>query len=813
MKSESEQSKRREKQPVVSMSMDPIAGMLKSRVLDPPSRPGLLACLDRFEIHELVGYGGMGAVFKARDPNTSEIVAIKLLRKELAVNPRAVHRFLVEARHMQRMSHPNIVQVLEVSDRPEGPYFVMPYMAKGSLAAAIRPGKPCHPSLLLRIAREIASALEHAHARGIIHRDIKPANILFDSSSKAYLTDFGLLRTVYNDSIIDVRRPQCEGTGPYMSPAVAAGQAEDTRCDIYAFGAVLYELLTSVPPYEGQATEEVLRAIQAGPPVPIRDRNPDAPTGLAQIAEWAMARHLRDRYAQMSDVLADLERVERGLAPVGPHGERARPGQSKPPRGSTSDEAERRTNRAPMLVGIAAAVVALTITAVILLTMDRNKRSLPVGGPPTGEPQQREKRLPDPPTTHRNTAPTTHRNDTPPWTTPAHLKGEVLWRLGVPGYTIAIPTGRATHDGREVTQLEHQSARVNSTPLVAKGMVCFHAEGKIFGADPVKGEKKWEFLPFPNSEGVVRNFSISDVASDFNLYDGALLVGAGGRKTGALVSVDLKTGKERWRCDFADSIGRASPVLRGDVAYVVRWGYPTQTVVAFDLKARRTSWKYTWRPGSGGGQPAVANGMVYLVNESKKEKKETKSLVALDAKTGDKKWETPLPPAGGIRGGIAVNDRQVVYLTNAWTIAVDPTRGNILWRYDALGYGNKTAGGPRGEFNGGPTIAGDLVLVGGVLDREGYLLAMNAKTGRGAWRLETIGRPAQIMVSGGAAYFGTTKGFLYAVDASSGNGKWKVSLGGYVFARPAISDGVIYVGNTDGYFFAVRGPNKRGSAP
>jgi len=318
MKKELQHSGQVSKPSEAFMSVDPLAGMLRLRMLDPPSHPGLLACLDRFEIHELVGYGGMGAVFKARDPKTGEIVAIKLLRKELAVNPRAVHRFLVEARHMQRMSHPNIVPVLEVSDRPEGPYFVMPYMSAGSLAGRLTPGTSCHSDIVLRVAGDIASALEHAHGRGIIHRDIKPANILFDNSENAYLTDFGLLRTVYNDSIVDVRRPQCEGTGPYMSPAVAAGQAEDTRCDIYAFGAVLYEMLTGVPPYEAPTVEAVLQAIQEGPPPAIRQRNANAPPALVQIAEGAMARNLRDRYAQISDVLADVKRIERGSDPIGP---------------------------------------------------------------------------------------------------------------------------------------------------------------------------------------------------------------------------------------------------------------------------------------------------------------------------------------------------------------------------------------------------------------------------------------------------------------------------------------------------------------
>jgi sugar lactone lactonase YvrE len=166
----------------------------------------------------------------------------------------------------------------------------------------------------------IAEGLQFAHRRGIIHRDLKPANILRTGEQGACLADFGLARTLFNDTIVDVERPQWEGTAPYMSPGVAAGDAEDTRCDIYAFGALLYEMLTGEPPYAGRTLQEIRTQILAGPPKPIQERNPAADSGLRAVAEGAMARELRDRYADMSDVLADLQRIKEGKAPVGPRG-------------------------------------------------------------------------------------------------------------------------------------------------------------------------------------------------------------------------------------------------------------------------------------------------------------------------------------------------------------------------------------------------------------------------------------------------------------------------------------------------------------
>jgi serine/threonine protein kinase/sugar lactone lactonase YvrE len=306
--------------PPVSVFAGPIAELVGHRLLSPPTRPGLLASLARYEVIRVLGGGGMGVVVLAHDAENGRDVAIKLIRPELVPEQRIVHRFVKEAGHLQKLKHPNVVPVLEVSDRAEGPYFVMPFFEQGSLAQRIRPGQPLDSETILDTSMQIAEGLAFAHRHGIIHRDLKPANILMGNDGKSCLADFGLARTMFNDSIIDVEREQLEGTAPYMSPGVAAGNAEDTRCDIYAFGALLYEMLTGEPPYAGRNTNDIRQQIMAGPPKPIRERNPEADAGLAAIAEGAMARELRDRYADMADVLADLERIKIGKSPQGPRG-------------------------------------------------------------------------------------------------------------------------------------------------------------------------------------------------------------------------------------------------------------------------------------------------------------------------------------------------------------------------------------------------------------------------------------------------------------------------------------------------------------
>jgi serine/threonine protein kinase len=218
---------------------------------------------------------------------------------------------------LKRLRHTNIVPVQEISDRTEGPYFVMPYFEKGSLANRIKAGQPLDTESILDIVSQVAEGLSFAHRSGIIHRDLKPANVLLGTDGHACLADFGLARTMFNDTIVDVESRQLEGTAPYMSPAVAAGDAEDTRCDIYSFGALLYEMLTGHQPYKGRGTKEILDQILVGPPKPITSLNPNADRSLVVVAEKAMARELRDRYADMRDVLKDLQRIKENKQPIG----------------------------------------------------------------------------------------------------------------------------------------------------------------------------------------------------------------------------------------------------------------------------------------------------------------------------------------------------------------------------------------------------------------------------------------------------------------------------------------------------------------
>jgi serine/threonine protein kinase len=196
----------------------------------------------------------------------------------------------------------------------------MPYIKGGTLRDRLGGSKALDRSEILSICTQVAKGLMYAHARGLIHRDLKPDNLLIDDREQAYITDFGLVRSFMDNSMLDVSQLTAEGTPAYMSPGVAAGHMEDTRCDIYAFGAMMYEMLTGKLPYNGPDVDSILEAIRCGPPPAIQKINPSADKHLISIAETAMARELRARYATMEDILQDLERVARGQAPNGSHG-------------------------------------------------------------------------------------------------------------------------------------------------------------------------------------------------------------------------------------------------------------------------------------------------------------------------------------------------------------------------------------------------------------------------------------------------------------------------------------------------------------
>jgi serine/threonine protein kinase len=222
------------------------------------------AKLQRYEVLERLGTGGMATVYRALDKNLGREVAIKLLHEHLVYEESFKERFEQEARLIATLNHPNIIQVfdfdsLEISNGRVY-YMVMPYLAGKTLVDVLSEyrarGEVLPHERIEQITRDIASALDYAHQRGMIHRDVKPANIIFDDHNRAILTDFGIARLALGSGF--TQEGMIVGTPAYMSPEQAIGQNVDGRSDIYALGVILYEMLTGRPPFGDDGTMSIL---------------------------------------------------------------------------------------------------------------------------------------------------------------------------------------------------------------------------------------------------------------------------------------------------------------------------------------------------------------------------------------------------------------------------------------------------------------------------------------------------------------------------------------------------------------------------
>jgi eukaryotic-like serine/threonine-protein kinase len=255
---------------------------------------------NRYVLCTRIAHGGMGIVFRARQCDLDRVVAIKVVRPELADNPRMVARFRREAIALSRVVHHNVVFLIEYGETDRGPFLVLPYLRGRSLGASLAVG-----SLSFRRIRtvidQLLAALGAAHARGVVHGDVKTDNILIDrdASGRDHITliDFGLART--SDQLDDIDRGRVAGTPEYVAPEVIGGCEPTPGSDLYAVGVVLYELLTGTPPFTGKPGKDILLDHVREPIIPPSVRCPDRriPEPLERIVIRALAKDPRARFA------------------------------------------------------------------------------------------------------------------------------------------------------------------------------------------------------------------------------------------------------------------------------------------------------------------------------------------------------------------------------------------------------------------------------------------------------------------------------------------------------------------------------------
>ncbi len=261
----------------------------------------------RYKIKAELGRSGMSTVYRAFDPVSNREVAIKILPREMLDNLVTRARFKREIKLISSLEHPAIVPVYDVGGEDNHqPFFVMRYMSGGSLTEMIKKGRFSLRDAALVIER-LAAALDHAHSRGVIHRDIKPDNVLFDTGNNPYLSDFGVAK--FTESLVSSTGREVIGTPAYISPEQALGEDVDHRADIYALGAMLYEMLTGERPF-GKDTVIGLALQHVNDPVPnILNLRPDLPGEVDVIIKTAMAKNREKRYATALELAHELNKA------------------------------------------------------------------------------------------------------------------------------------------------------------------------------------------------------------------------------------------------------------------------------------------------------------------------------------------------------------------------------------------------------------------------------------------------------------------------------------------------------------------------
>ena len=329
---------------------------------------------NRYRLTEQIGMCGMAIVYRAVDLRTGHNVAVKVLRPEYNEDSEFISRFQREAEAASKMTHHNIVNLLDVGMDGENRYLVMEYVQGKTLKTVIQERGKLSPALAGQIAIRILSALEHAHRNGIVHRDIKPQNILVHADGHIKVADFGIAR-IANSSTL-TKGDNVMGSVHYFSPEQAKGEGANATSDLYSTGVVLYEMLTGKVPYDGDNPVAVAMQHLHATPVPIQNLAPDVPPALVRVCMKAMEKNPAMRYQTARDMAADIRaalenRPERPVYPEKelevqqPKPQMVKDDAAKPQLSDTGRNKTRNTKRNRTWTIIMTSVLGLILVAVL----------------------------------------------------------------------------------------------------------------------------------------------------------------------------------------------------------------------------------------------------------------------------------------------------------------------------------------------------------------------------------------------------------------------------------------------------------------
>lgn len=267
--------------------------------------------IGRYRIVEQLGEGAMSIVYRGYDPSIHRIVAIKTLRPEYAHDDACRARFLTEARAAGTLSHPGIVTVYDVGESEGVPFIAMELLEGMALDRFVAAQPELSLRTLLRIAMQVAEALDYAHRKGVVHRDIKPENIVCrDAAGNVKVTDFGIAQ-IGNGALLD---DPAAGTPHYVAPEVLRGQGADSRADLYSLGVLLYWMLSGELPFDAETVPELLRKAVADAPAPLVSRFANLPRAARDVVANLLEKSPDRRYQSAEEVIEDLQRIDEGIA-------------------------------------------------------------------------------------------------------------------------------------------------------------------------------------------------------------------------------------------------------------------------------------------------------------------------------------------------------------------------------------------------------------------------------------------------------------------------------------------------------------------